>query len=372
YEWQRRFPGAPRSTAARAELLQALLNAPRGAVDVRPVMRGVIEDVLNAVRPQFDATARFESQGLAFELSALNIDNTAALDAVVRVSASSAADPSLMQFEVIAIALGDLDGSWRVPPAVPDYPAAPIDDIAAVRLEYAGDITGDALAELVVSFDRSALNRELQVLGWRGDRIVSLLAPGIAAQFGDLMPISGEGEPLVVYEYQIGSRRWDCILARRVELRYAQNYFRPLFDAAGYLPQPTLACTLATLDPLYEQPLSRAIASVEALLDNAARDEAGFVRGRMALAMLYALAGQTAAAVTEMNSIRSAVSATSPDSDWILTQADAFLTAAASNLPPLAWCGAMEVTRAATGDAICAVDEVLTRLWAENPPSRMI
>jgi hypothetical protein len=372
YEWQRRFPGAPRSAAVRETFVDAFMNAPRGAVDVRPVMRGAIEDILNAVRPQFDAAARFTSRGLSFELNALNIDNAAALDAVVRVSAPAPADPALPQFELIAVALGGLDGSWRVPPADPDYPAAPIGAVASVRLEYAGDITGDALAELVVSLDRGALNRELHVLGWRGDRIVSLLAPGDRIQFGELRPIAGGGEPIVAYEYQISSPRWDCIASRRVELRYAQNYLRPLFDPTGYLPQPTLACTLATLDPLYEQPLGRAIASVEALLDNAARDETGFVRGRMALAMLYALNGQTGAAVTEMSGIRAAVSGMGADDDWIVAQADAFLNAAAANLPPLAWCGAMEVARAAAGDAICAVDEVLARLWTENPPGRGI
>lgn len=370
YEWQRRFPGAPRSAAVRAELIEAMLAAPRGSIDMRPVMRGVIEDVLNAVRPQFNATTRFESGGLRFDLTALNIDNADGLDAAVYVVAPSAQDPTLAQFEMVAVALSALDGTWRVPLATPEYPGAPLDDVTSVRVEYAGEVTGDVLAELAVSVDHGTLNRELRLLGWRGDRIVSLTAPGAELRFGELAPIVGQGEPIIAQEYQISSRRWDCIAARRVEWRYSLNYFRPTFDPAGYLPQPTLACTLATLDPVYTQPLARAIASVEALLDNAARDEAGFVRGQMALAMLYALDGQVGPAVTEMDTLRTSINGSAAGGAWVTAQADAFLTAAASNLPPLAWCGAMELARQSADDAICSVDEVLTRLWTETPPSR--
>lgn len=364
YELLRRFPAAPSTPAARAQAITTVLAAPPGLVDPRWIMRGVIADALNAQRPLFDATARFERDGLAYELTALDLDLSGGLDAFVRVTYPAGAEGDSVVLEVAAVALLAADGVWRVPLAVPDYPAVPY-SADSLRVEGLGDLNGDAQAEVAISTQQTGhLNRTLHVLGWRGDRMIDLAQPGTPITFGELT-LAGAA-PLVTEVYTLQSPRWDCIGTQRVVWTYSLNAFRPAPDPAGIRPQPTLACTLASLDPLYAQPVTRALASIDALLLGAARDEAGYVRGQLAAAVLTLLDGQRDLAIAQVRAARDAA----VGDPWVTTQADAFITAANAGQPPLAVCGVMQAARAAEGDAICDASEVLSRVWEETPPRR--
>ena len=73
YELERRFPGAPHDLPARERLLQAMLNAPAGSVDIRPVLRPYIEALVNQ---QSGGLTSFSQGDLQMDVLPANLNGT--------------------------------------------------------------------------------------------------------------------------------------------------------------------------------------------------------------------------------------------------------------------------------------------------------
>ena len=116
----RRFPDTPRSTSNREALLQAMLTAPPGTVDIRPVIRPYIEAALNTLKPSFDTSASVIYQNFSLTIAPANLDGRAGKGAVIY--ASYIPDNGTLAFRDVALALIDAQGVYRVPQSQSPYP----------------------------------------------------------------------------------------------------------------------------------------------------------------------------------------------------------------------------------------------------------
>lgn len=367
-EIARRFPQAPRSTEQRDRILFAMLNAPRGQVDPRRYVYGYIADALTAENPIFNATYTFERAGFRYTLTAVNLNGTGAIDALVHVVyPASASDPDAVLFDTYVAAEPNPTGAWRVLPAVPSYPAAPLGNIRQITLERAADLTGDGIAELAIAIDDGSLNRRLELFSWRTDALTEVTQPGEELRFG-LITALESGTPVTVQVDREESRRWGCISRQQQGWAWALNAFRREPPAAGYIDQNTLGCAIHRLEPIFAAPVSQARAAIESLLITFPMIDPAVPRASVALAMLTALAGDISGASTQMQTVRSAY----PDDPWVQRQTNAFLRAASRmEITPLQLCGALEEA-GVEGDGMCDVDAVLERILTTSPPLRAL
>ena len=253
--------------------------------------------------------------------------------------------------------------------AVPDFPAAPLGNIESIALERLADVTGDGTAELAVSLRESgALNETLYIYGLRTDQVALLSDPSAVVTFTNILdwPADDLGDnALTVTTRRIESPFWGCQTELTVFWRWNANYFRPTPDNSGFLPQNTLACRLAALEPLFAQPPVDVIDLVESTLIVTMGDTQTAQRGQMVLAMLYLLDGRT----IEANALVQELRTESESNAWLSRQTGVFLSSAlAEGSTAVQVCAALETAASAspTGGA-CNLDAVLTRLFTEEP-----
>src|SRR5690606_19048821 len=82
YELARRFPGAPRDFGARQQLVDAMLAAPRGSVDMREIIRPYL---LGAINVSGAVEGVHEIAGFGVEIIPANLDGRGGRDALAHI-----------------------------------------------------------------------------------------------------------------------------------------------------------------------------------------------------------------------------------------------------------------------------------------------
>ena len=359
YELERRFPGAPHDLPTRERLLQAMLNAPAGSVDMRPVLRPYIEALVNQ---QSGGLTSFSQGDLQMDVLPADLNGTEPSDAVLHVYKSDT-DGGLLYSEYMPL-VAQADQSWRVL-ASPDLPAAPLGKVRSLELMGVGDFNSDGLDELAVSIDDGELNRELRVFGWRGGSLVNLAQPGAAIRYGQIDTWMTDGNALEVRIFREESAEWDCLGEQGVIWQWTANFYRPAPDADGYYFQNTANCLLYGAEPLFAMPIDDARLTIHDILPFApSENDYAAQRARMMDAMLQALDGDTGAALAAALELESG---TEPGS-WLEQQATAFV--AAITTPGTTMVQVCAALAEASEYGACDVDDVLARIFVEQPVLR--
>lgn len=362
-ELERRFPGAPRSSALRQQMLALMLAAPRGSVDMRLAVRPFIQVALNAARPPFDGIRSLDANGFNITITPANVDGREATqDAVLHIRYPAAGDALYDDYVVAQVTE---QGTYQILPAAPSLPAAPLNDVLAINLERLGDANNDGADELSLSVDTGGVNRELMIFGWRGGSIVNLVAPGERLLFGEIVDWPLQGDTLTTRVFRVESPAWGCLGERDVPWQWRLNYFRAPTQIDDFAFQNRLACLLYQSEPLFEKPVSEAISRIESLLQFAQPDdETSVQRANMMLATLAAMDGDIAGGLQRAQQLQGQASSGS----WLAAQTSAFINAAAqAGATPVTICAALEQ---ASPYGACSVEQVLTRLFAEQPLRR--
>jgi hypothetical protein len=366
HELQKRFPGAPRDLNVRRQLVDAMLAAPPGSIDMRAIIRPLIEYELNQIRPSFLGVSSFDYQGFNISIMSANLNGDVEMDAVIQTRYPAIiTNPAEIRYQDFVFAQLDSDGVYRVLEADTIFPAAPLDDVQSINVERLGDLNGDGLDELAVSTRVDEITQHLAIFGWRNNGIANFVVPGRILQFGTIADWTIGSDTFRVKEYRRESPAWDCLGERDVTWQWQFNFFRPQIQVTNFDFQNSLACQLYGSEPLFEQPPDQAINSIQNILPLAQpQDEAAVQRAAMTVAMLRVLNGEVTEALDQVRGLQSSAQ---PDT-WLNDQTTDFLDAASQpNGTPLQLCAALQEANAY---GACDVDQVLTRLFAEQPLQR--
>jgi len=315
YELEFRFPGAPRNIEDRATLVEAMINAPLGTVDMQAVVRPYIEHAINnnlIDNGQFD--------GFTVEIMSANLDAGNVDDAVVHIVYP---DPVMdtIRYEDYVLALGDTDGGLRFVPSNFNTPIVPY-NVDSMVMERLGDVNVDGVDEVALIVDDGDLNQRMYIIGYRGGESRDLTRDGESLRFGELVSWN-DGDPLVTRLYQLADTKWNCISELSVTWNYVDNFYRPTVEtSATFQNQETFGCEISESEPLFAM---RPASATQFLTDNLVEygnDVVRSDRAVMTLAMLYALDGQVALAS------ETAIAAQTIDNDitsWVNQQAELFL-----------------------------------------------
>ncbi len=363
-ELARRFPGAPHDAAVRTSLLRAMLDAPQGMLDLRPVVRPTIEAALNQLRPDLSQPNSLEAAGFALNLTPANFDRQGARDAVIQITyPAGATDSAALLYSDYVMATANTDETLHILSATPNFPAAPFGKSESVWFEGLRDVNGDGLDELAVSrVVGGAPNSDLFIFGWRGGSAISLATPGQTMRYHSAFAWPATGEPLVLTESRVDSAAWGCLAERPVTWTWSSNFFRTPPAAAEFVPQNTPGCQLYASEPLLSLSPAEAQARLDAALQQATPEDAtAAARAALVTAMLKVFQGDISGAQTQVNLL---AEMTEPDS-WLAAQAKAFQDGIRqSNSTPLSLCAALQN---ASANGACDVDAVLARLFVEQP-----
>jgi len=366
HELQKRFPGAPRDLNLRQALIDAMLAAPRGTVDMRTAIRPYIEFALNQIRPSFLGVSSFDYNGFNITIMSANLNGDVETDAVIQTRYPAlVSSPVEIRYQDFGMARLDTGGVYRVLEADTRFPAAPLDDVQSLNMERLGDLNHDGLDELAVSIQTGEVNQQLMIFGWRNNGIASLVIPGRILQFGQIADWPLRGDSFTVTEYRLESPAWNCLGERDVTWQWRFNFFRPQEQIGDFEFQNSLACQLYGAEPLFETPLDTAINSIQNILALAQPgEEAAAERAAMTVAMLRVLNGEVSEALDQVRGL----AASAQPGTWLADQTAAFLNAAQqSNSTPLQLCAALQE---ANTYGACDVGQVLSRLFEERPLSR--
>jgi hypothetical protein len=367
HELQKRFPGAPHEAKSRQQLIDAMLAAPRGSIDMRFAVRPYIEAALNQIQPSFIGVSSFDYHGFNLTIMPTNLNGDVTLDAVIQTRYPAlVSNPAEIRYQDFVLAQIDANGDYHVLEADTQFPAAPLDDIQTINLERLGDLNNDGLDELAVS-TRSIgdVNQQLEIFGWRNNGIANLVVPGRIIQFAAVADWPQRSDSFTLTENRVESPAWNCLGERNVTWRWQFNFFRPALPVDDFTFQNRLACMLFGSEPLFEQPLDEAINSIQNILPLAQPDdEAAVQRAAMTFAMLRVLNGDVSEALDQVRGLQ----AQAQPGTWLADQTTAFLDAAArSNITPLQLCAALQD---ANTYGACDVGAVLTRIFKEQPLNR--
>lgn len=366
YELQKRFPGAPRDPAVRQQLIDAMLAAPRGSVDMRTAIRPHIESALNQIRPSFLGVSSFDFNDFNITLMPANLNGDGTLDAIVQTRYPIlVSNPAEIRYQDFVMAQVDANGVYHVLETNPLFPAAPFDDIQSINLERLGDLNQDGLDELAISTKGSDINQQLMIFGWRNNGVVDLVEPGRVLQFGVIADWPTRARAFTITEYRLESPAWNCLGERNVVWQWRFNFFRPPETVDDFNFQNRLACLLYGAEPLFEQPVEEAINSIQNILPLAgSEDDAAVQRAAMTVAMLRVLSGNVSEALDQVRGLQTGAQ----PGTWLADQTEAFLsTAVQSNSTPLKLCAALQE---ANSYGACNVDQVLARLFKDKPLKR--
>ncbi len=360
-EIARRFPGTPHSAANRESLLQAMLAAPLGTVDIRPVLRPYIEAALNSLKPAFDVTASVIYQNFSITIAPANLDGRAGKGAVV--FASYIPDNGNPAFRDVAMALIDPQGIYRVPQTQSPYPVIGTTVSGSALVD---NLNGDGIHELSLTVKVPAeVNDRFYIYGWRNGAVTNLIEPGKQVNYLGTPQALPDGSGFTVEEYTVQDPIWNCFGSRTVTWRWQNNFFRPPSTMPDFAPRNTVACKLSAVEPLYALSPSDALRTIGNLTAQAGPDDieaAG--RAAVMVAMLNVLDNKADVALGQIAQL----STGAQQGTWLDEQVQAFKKAAAQpNTTPLVICAALQ---AASKHGACDVNAILTRLFKEQPLNR--
>jgi len=323
YEMEYRFAGAPRNIENRATLVEAMLDAPAGTIDMQSVVRPYIEYAINN-----DLIEDGEFEGFTIEVMPANLDAGNVDDAVVHILYP---DPLLdvVLYEDYVLAIGDTTGSYRFAPSGFTPPIVPYNGVQSIELEQLDDVNNDGVDELALIIDDGDLNKQLSILAYRGGRTVDLTRSGETLRFGELIAWhtpnnDGSTENSIETKlYQLASEQWFCISELDITWKYEGNFYRPTVALnQGFNNQDTFGCVISEADPLFSmKPISATLLLTNELV-NYGSSVVRTDRAVMTLAMLYALDGQVELA---RETAIAAQSITSDVESWVSLQSELFI-----------------------------------------------
>jgi len=361
YELEKRFPGAPRDLAQRQRLIQAMLAAPRGSVDMRPLVRPYIEAALNANAGE----QAFLFNNFEVQLINANLDGVNPVDAVVHIRyPAGETDPAQIVYEEFVFGIRAADGSISIAAADPDIPAAPYARIDSIALNRLGDVNRDGLDEMVLVQNDDRFNQRLLIKGYRGGEAAELTLPETPIRFGAIVEWATDSvdpNPVLTtaaFQEESGSN-WGCISEQFSTWSYSSNFYRRVGTPGTFAPQNTLACTLHQAEPLFMLPPAQAISLIESALAQYGEDDPAAPRAIMTLAMLNVLNGSLEQATT----LAQNVPITGPEAEWAASQSQVFQIALSDpNNTAITVC---EFLILANRDAACDMNSVLARLFMD-------
>jgi hypothetical protein len=365
-ELQQRFPGSPRKPELRDQLLRAMLNAPPGSVDMRPVMRTYIQTVLNQLKPSFAASGTLNQNGFSFAIAPAKLDRVLTSAVIHTRFPAVVTDSSEVRYEDYIVAQIDGRGVYRILDAAPVFPAAPLGDVTALALQRLGDVNQDGLDEVALAVThRDDVNQTLTIYGLRNNRMVDLTQPGQTIQFAQIPDWPESGTQLTVRVYRVESPAWNCLGERDLVWTWSNNFFRPPASLPNYTFQSRLACLLFGSEPFFEGDIDEAITKIQSIIPFAQAEDLDSVqRANIVIAMLEYLKGDTDLAVSQVEQLQPLAS---PGS-WLSQQTAAFLAATSQpGVKPVQVCAALV---AASRYGACNVDEVLAHLFKAQPLQR--
>ncbi len=364
-EMQRRFPGAPDDAFQREVLLEAMLAAPRGLVDMRSVARAFIEDRFNESRPAFDRSSTLVFlDGLNVNIMLADFDSSASRDALIHVRYPvNAQEPAQLLYEDYFPMQIDTDGTYRVMPGAELLPAAPFSPITEIALERLGDINQDGRDEIAVAVRRDdQLNREMFLVGWRSDQFVSLVND---ASFPFWNVVEWENTPSFVTNLlRHESVAWNCSSSIPFRWEWQGNLFRSVALRDDYLLEMTIGCQLFSEEPIFSKAPDVAINALRNIIGRPPPEDPAIDRAEMMIAMLMAFDGQTEAARIQAESLQ----ARAQPGSWLDMQSSTFLTALADpDIRPIQIC---QLLVEASDHGACDVGQALTQILRTQPLRR--
>lgn len=364
YELEDRFPGAPTQPNARENLIQVMLQAPRGQIDMRWLVRPYILAELGTHDP--DET--FEFNNFMIELTPARFNADEQTDALLHIRYPANADePERVLYEEYLMVAGSDEGYTLLPEAF-ELPAAPLDPVRSVTLERLDDMNGDTLDDAVLIVDDGEVNARWVIVTNRSGRMSDPVAPDFEMRVGELISwaVTADSPEIPVlrvrqFRGESFAPNWDCRSEIAVEWHYANNYYRPTIGNGTYTAQDSLGCRMVAAEPLFAQLPTDAIETVQSALIDYTLDAPDSTRALMVLSMLYAINGQ----LTEARAAAEAVKSRAEDDPWATAQSSAFLEALdTSSNTALDIC---EALARASEDPACDIDSVLERYLKLTP-----
>jgi hypothetical protein len=355
YELQRRFPQAPTSPERRERLVESMLDAPRGSIDMREIVRPYILDALN----DNPSRTEFTYNGFDVTVQAANLNNRGAEDAVLHIRYTD--DDDVLRYDDFALVLGTENGTYSGLPDNSGMFAAPFDDTEALMLRRVDDVNQDSLDEVVIRVADEQVNDRLFILQVRNDRVTDLTPTDARLRFSEVIRWPLDADLDEVPELVVNTLReestlpdWPCVSQQEFTWRYERNLYRPSTAInSRFTPVDSLGCTLHEQEPLFERPVPEAIAIVENSLVQYSFEAPGANRALMTLAMLYVLTGR----LDDARATAEAVLPVDAPDTWEHEQATALIEASGiSSNTPLDICEALAV---ASDDPACDMNAVL-------------
>ena len=354
YELERRFPGAPRNPEQRWQMIDAMLEAPVGSIDMRSIVRPAIQIALNE---QPDATS-LEVNGFQVFTQPANLNNLGGMDALVQILYTNADDDSVIYNDYVLALRNDVNALTFLDTTY-DLFATPFGGIRQVKLEEINDVNGDAVDEIVLRVDDGNVNSRLYIIAARNGVAVELTEPGEEIRFGEVIswPTDTSRNPVLTVlqlRRESSAPNWPCRSAQPVNWTYDRNFYRPSTELnTRFETIDSLGCTLYEAEPLFAMPPADAIGIIETALIDYGFEADGADRALLTLAMFYVLQGRLADAQTTAQSVIPAGDETS----WAARQGNALLAATgiASNTA-LDICEALAL---ASEDPACDMNSVL-------------
>lgn len=322
YELEFRFSGAPHNIEDRATIVNAMLNAPIGTIDMQAVIRPYIEYAINN-----DLIEAGQFEGFTVEVMPANLDAGNVDDAVVHILYP---DPLLdaVRYDDYVLAIGDTEGGYRFAPSGFTPPIVPYNGIQGIELDRLSDVNHDGVDEVALIVDDGDLNKRLYILAYRGGQTVDITRSGETLRFGELTDWDTDDEdltesPIETKLYQLASDEWFCISELKITWQYEGNFYRPTVASnERFDTQDTFGCAIGEADALFSM---KPISATQLITDELVKYGSDVVRtdrAVMTLAMLYALDGQVELAR------ETAIAAQAINNDiesWVGLQSELFL-----------------------------------------------
>lgn len=356
YELGRRFPGAPNRPADLDSLIAAVLAAPIGTVDMRPLVHPYIEAALN----QNGVTGDFSIGNFNVSVTSANLDGRAGQDAVLQITAL-ANESAVVQYDEIVLATQNESGQYQILPIGYDLPAVPFGSTRLVRLQRVADVNRDGLDEAVIEVQDDGPGVHLYIVANRNNQATDLVMPGEEIRVGEFVdwPVSNpeiSNPELSVIEVATVSESpdWPCLAQIPVTWTYTNNFYRPSTALNAQMAnQDSLGCHLLAAEPILANEPNVAIDLLNSALEQYGFDVAGGRRALMVLAMAYTINGQ----LDDAMAIAQSVAPVGGGDSWIAQQSQALLNAIA--VPSNTALDICEALVAASDAPACNTDAVL-------------